>query len=224
MGEFLRRLSPKVEFAVVILAAFGMLIAASIGAALHHAEAAPHTDQSLIRLAGYESVLIVLLGFFLAARGWTLERIGLTSRLSDTGFGLALFATAYCINIAVWSTVVALAPQIAKDAAATVVVSQGISQSAALLVAFVNPVFEEVFVCGYVIAALKRDGDPWLAINVSVAIRLSYHLYQGALGVISVIPMGLLFAYWFARTGRLWPLIIAHTVFDLIALLLAART
>ena len=38
------------------------------------------------------------------------------------------------------------------------------------------------------------------AVNISAAIRLSYHLYQGVAGVLSVVPMGLLFAIWFART------------------------
>jgi membrane protease YdiL (CAAX protease family) len=56
------------------------------------------------------------------------------------------------------------------------------------------------------------------AVNVSAAIRVFYHFYQGAVGVVGIAPMALLFAYWFARTGRLWPLIVAHALTDFWAL------
>jgi len=35
----------------------------------------------------------------------------------------------------------------------------------------------------------------------------------------SLVPEGLVFATWFARTGRLWPLIAAHALQDLLGLL-----
>jgi len=76
-----------------------------------------------------------------------------------------------------------------------------------------------VFVAGYVIAALKDVRGTTFAINVSVVIRLVYHLYQGISGVLSIIPMGLIFGYWFARKGRLWPLIAAHALLDLVPFL-----
>jgi len=49
-------------------------------------------------------------------------------------------------------------------------------------------------------------------------LRLSYHLYQGAQGVVSIVPLGLVFTLWFARTGQLWPVIVAHAIFDFAAL------
>jgi membrane protease YdiL (CAAX protease family) len=87
-----------------------------------------------------------------------------------------------------------------------------------LAVSLLNPVFEEVFVCGYVISALKERRGTTTAINVSAGIRVFYHFYQGALGILGITPMALIFAYWFARTGRLWPLIVAHAVSDFVAL------
>jgi membrane protease YdiL (CAAX protease family) len=29
--------------------------------------------------------------------------------------------------------------------------------------------------------------------------------------------MGAIFAWWFHRTGRLWPLLVAHTLLDVVA-------
>jgi len=34
------------------------------------------------------------------------------------------------------------------------------------------------------------------------------------MGVVGVAPLALLYAYWFALTGRLWPLIVAHALAD----------
>jgi uncharacterized protein len=60
-----------------------------------------------------------------------------------------------------------------------------------------------------------------VAVIISLTIRVSYHLYQGISGLTAIIPMGLLFAIWFARTRQLWPLIVAHALFDFVGL--AAR-
>jgi membrane protease YdiL (CAAX protease family) len=73
-------------------------------------------------------------------------------------------------------------------------------------------------VCAYVITALKERFGVTTAVNVSAGIRLFYHFYQGAVGVVGIAPLALLFAYWFARTGRLWPLIVAHALMDFTAL------
>jgi uncharacterized protein len=56
-------------------------------------------------------------------------------------------------------------------------------------------------------------------VNVSVAIRLVYHLYQGAIGVVTIIPFGLIVTWWYARTGKLWPILVAHAAIDFMGLL-----
>jgi len=86
-------------------------------------------------------------------------------------------------------------------------------------VSIVNALYEEIFVTGYVVTALKQARSDWFAVNVSVGIRLAYHLYQGQMGVLTVLPLGLIFGFWFARTGRLWPLVVAHAAMDMLALI-----
>jgi uncharacterized protein len=34
-----------------------------------------------------------------------------------------------------------------------------------------------------------------------------------------VVPVGLVFAYYYARNGKLWPLIVAHGILDFMALM-----
>ena len=54
-------------------------------------------------------------------------------------------------------------------------------------------------------------------ILISALIRGTYHLYQGFGGFVGNIAMGVIFAAWFLRTGRVWPLVIAHFLIDAVA-------
>jgi membrane protease YdiL (CAAX protease family) len=82
----------------------------------------------------------------------------------------------------------------------------------------VNPVFEELFVLGYVVQSLRKTFSLTLAVNVSVAIRLSYHLYEGPQAVIPIAIFGLMVTFAYVRLGRLWPIIVAHAILDFLAL------
>jgi membrane protease YdiL (CAAX protease family) len=74
---------------------------------------------------------------------------------------------------------------------------------------------EEVVVCAYVLVRLRQLG--WTnsrALGAAAVLRGSYHLYQGYGGFIGNAVMGLAFGWWFQRTRRIWPLIIAHSIID----------
>ncbi|MQA07940.1 MAG: CPBP family intramembrane metalloprotease [Pseudonocardiaceae bacterium] len=77
---------------------------------------------------------------------------------------------------------------------------------------------EEVLVVGYLLTRLRqlrwRENTSLL---VAAILRGSYHLYQGIGGFIGNLLMGLLFGRIWQRTNRLWPLIIAHTLLDVVA-------
>ncbi len=88
-----------------------------------------------------------------------------------------------------------------------------------LLFIAINSIFEEITVTAYVIEALKGDGAG-LAITASTLLRFSYHLYQGPLASLSIVPLGLLFATMFWRWRNLWPLIVAHTIANVVFFLL----
>lgn len=87
-----------------------------------------------------------------------------------------------------------------------------------ILQAVKNAVLEEVIVVGYLVTRLKALG--WRApavIGASAILRGSYHLYQGFGPFLGNAVMGVIFAEWFRRGGRVWPLIIAHTVLDVVS-------
>ncbi|MFT4086872.1 MAG: CPBP family intramembrane metalloprotease [Gordonia sp. (in: high G+C Gram-positive bacteria)] len=88
------------------------------------------------------------------------------------------------------------------------------------LIAVGNAVAEEVVVVAYFMTRLKQLGVGTGATLASSAIlRGGYHLYQGFGAGVGNMVMGLVFGRWFQATGRVWPLIVAHSVIDVVAFL-----
>ena len=79
-------------------------------------------------------------------------------------------------------------------------------------------ILEEVIAVGYLFARLRLLGvSTWSIILIQSLLRASYHLYQGFGAFVGNFVMGLIFGWIFAKTGRLAPLIIGHTVIDIVA-------
>ena len=84
--------------------------------------------------------------------------------------------------------------------------------------AAMNGILEEVTMLGYVLTRFADLGQrPWVAIVVSALIRGSYHLYQGFGGFAGNAIMGLVFGWVYTRTKRVGPLVVAHTLLDVVA-------
>jgi len=89
-----------------------------------------------------------------------------------------------------------------------------------ILAAVANGVLEEVVIVGYLLTRLRDLGwRTWHAVAASALLRGSYHLYQGFGAFVGNAVMGAVFALFFLRTRRVVPLIIAHTVLDVVAYL-----
>ncbi|WP_176138318.1 CPBP family intramembrane glutamic endopeptidase [Mycobacterium sp. D16Q16] len=87
-----------------------------------------------------------------------------------------------------------------------------------VLSAFANGWAEEVVVVAYLQTRLRQLGyGTTTAIASSALLRGCYHLYQGVSAGIGNLAMGLVFGYVWHRTGRLWPLVVAHGVIDTVA-------
>jgi membrane protease YdiL (CAAX protease family) len=87
-----------------------------------------------------------------------------------------------------------------------------------LFTAFANGWAEEVIVVAFLLTRLRQLGvNTVTALLASSLLRGAYHLYQGFSAGLGNIVMGLVFAYVWRRTGRLWPLIIAHGIIDSVA-------
>lgn len=81
-----------------------------------------------------------------------------------------------------------------------------------------HAVVEEVIVVGYLLERFGRFG--WstpMAIGLSGVLRGSYHLYQGFGPFVGNAIMGVLFAWLYTRTRRVMPLVVAHSILDIVA-------
>ncbi|MGH3598149.1 MAG: CPBP family intramembrane glutamic endopeptidase [Mycobacterium sp.] len=84
-----------------------------------------------------------------------------------------------------------------------------------VLIAFANGWAEEVIVVGYLLTRLQQLGmHTRVALVCSSVLRGAYHLYQGFGAGLGNVAMGLVFGYVWQRSGRLWPLVIAHGLID----------
>ena len=87
-----------------------------------------------------------------------------------------------------------------------------------ILLAFANAALEEIVLIGYLGSRVRRlGGSAAVAIGLSALVRGLYHLYQGVSGFVGNLVMGAIFATYFQRTGRVVPLIVAHTLIDIVA-------
>ena len=87
-----------------------------------------------------------------------------------------------------------------------------------ILSAAQNAILEEVVVVGYLMTRLRELG--WrigALIAASALLRGSYHLYQGFGAFVGNAVMGVIFALFFLRTRRVLPLVVAHTLLDVVA-------
>ena len=81
-----------------------------------------------------------------------------------------------------------------------------------------NATSEEIIVMGYLLTRLAQLG--WTrerSILAAAVLRGSYHLYQGFGGFAGNAVMGLIFGWWFTRTKRVLPLLIAHFIIDTVS-------
>jgi len=216
-----RTWSRRTEFVVVLLAAFGLptvlpLLTFEAASEL----AATSSEERYGRVMLYEVVVLIALGWLLYQRGWTFARVGLAPSWRSTAAGVALAVAAYGAFLVVFFSLGALMGLAPTVEAAPELRTADAELSLLTIVGFsiLNPFFEELFVAGYLITVVKDGRGFWPAVSASAALRLLYHLYQGPAAVVGILPLGLVFGYWYARTGRLWPLIVAHALFDAVAL------
>lgn len=130
---------------------------------------------------------------------------GLAALIGIPGLGLYLFARAVGVSVTI-------APTTLDDTWWRVPVL--------LASAAANSWAEEVVMVAYLITRLRQLG--WSenrSLLVQALLRGSYHLYQGLGGFVGNIVMGLVFGRVWQRTNRLWMLVGAHALIDVVAFL-----
>lgn len=87
-----------------------------------------------------------------------------------------------------------------------------------VLAAVKNALLEEVVAAGYLVERLEELGwRPPAVVAASALLRGAYHLYQGIGPGLANVAMGVVFAEYYRRRRRTMPLVVAHTLIDVVA-------
>ena len=161
---------------------------------------------------------IAALGGYLLWRGGLLRKVGPRPgpRTSDIPAGLALAAGVGLPGLAL----VAVARLLGINASLVPAETDGLwwRWPLLILIAIGNGAAEEIVVVAYFITRLRQLGlTANSSLACSAALRGGYHLYQGLGAGIGNAIMGLVFGRWFQLTDRVWPLVVAHSVMDIVA-------
>jgi membrane protease YdiL (CAAX protease family) len=187
---------------------------------------APAAQADLVDLALQLTRVLQLVGwgalaaYLLLRAGLSLRAVGLDGRrpgrdaLGATGLaaligipGLGVYLVAQALGVSV-----TIAPTTLDDTWWRLPVL--IASAAA------NAWAEEVVMVGYLLTRLRQLG--WSenrSLAAQAVLRGAYHLYQGLGGFLGNIAMGLVFGRVWQRTNRLWVLVGAHTLIDVVAFL-----
>jgi membrane protease YdiL (CAAX protease family) len=210
------------DLGLVMIVAFAGSILRSTYLAFHPVP----PEYSNIRLVGGIITELTALALFIVLfkrQGRRFQNIGFKFRWTDLpkglGLAVAVIVVMWVASVAinrVWFLILLRTPH-------SVDTRNMFSEcSIWLLLPFLvlNPFFEETLVRGYLTTELIDLQKSWLlAALVSVLVQTSYHLYYGLYGAL-VVGCGLsVFAFYYARSRRLMPVIIAHMLWDLTALL-----
>jgi len=218
LREMIRRLPPGVEFLIVVSWAFGQFIFSSI-LTIGQPGTGAYTNQGLAAVLITQLLQFAFLAWFLHVRGWTPAKLGLAVTWRGTAIGLALAGVSFGVFLAIDIAGEHFLP-IDMNAATSLypALAPNLDPQVVFLTSVVNGAYEELFVAGYIITVLTPMRGPWAAVNVSTGVRLLCHLYQGPLGILTMVPLGLLYGFVYLRTRQLWPLIVAHGVLDVAGL------
>jgi uncharacterized protein len=216
--------SPRVlrlELGLVLLLAFspgilGLLIIAlgPQGSAEVEAELVPSLVTIVFELfLSWSPVLVV--GYLLvrSREGW--PGIGLTRfRPGDLGMGAILWVASFVL-VLVLAQLFQYFGQREVD-----FLPEGLPlwfrALQAVLIAVTAGVTEEIVVRGYAQTRLEQLRVPTaMVLLLPTALWGVLHVYQGLGAALTIFCLGLMYAWYYHRTRRLWPLILAHTLFDM---------
>ena len=203
------------EALVVSTICFGLFTVWSIQAVLAGFPDATFSDAGNVLSILIEVILGAFAVAYLHARNFDVAPMYPRPELRGTLMGVAVYVAAV---VAGYLATAPFAGEQGNDGLVAFSFS-GISLTSIVVFAMVNGTFEEVFLLG-VLARSLRDHGLAIAIGLPLLVRILYHLYQGPVGVLWVLTYGLVVSVFYLRTGRLWPVVFAHMLGDIVPMVL----
>lgn len=206
--------------AVLALSYFVWLYVALLPAEGGDVETVTFLEDTITRIVYSLQVVLPLL-YILARSGEPWSRFGLVRPwwVNDTMIGLVIFLAVIflpeaILNLLYPGWIRAMEHEIQGD---PFPLPMGAGETALLVVGLLVGAFaEELVFRGHLIPRLRQLGAGVVpAVLVSSVLFASIHLYQGFWSTGLCFVEGIVFGALFLAAGRLWPVVIAHTLFNL---------
>jgi membrane protease YdiL (CAAX protease family) len=196
----------------VVGMAFGMFMVLSVRAVAANFSTPPFSNASLLWMVVVEVMLAISAITFLYMRGFAVSTLLPTPNLKGTAVGVALFFAAWVIGELVSAPFAAGLPQQPIEA---MIAEARVTLQVIVVMAMINGTFEEVFLLGFLLRGLRGYGLS-IAVGITLLVRVLCHLYQGPVGPIWVMGVGITFAVYYIRSTQLWPPVFAHILWDIV--------
>ena len=211
------------EICPVLLVAFGPPILHSLYLLVYGPGASAQVSN--IRSASgllQEATALAVLGYVLSRRGVKLAQLGFRWSLRDVGVGLLLTVLSYAAYAVGGGTIQFVHHLLYGSFAHHPSGKDFFAHPSVLFIPYtlLNPFFEELIVRAYLMTeVIELTGSSMLAVVLSVGVQSAYHLYYGWAGAASIAFFFLVLALYYVRTRRALPIIVAHAVSDVYALI-----
>jgi membrane protease YdiL (CAAX protease family) len=205
------------ELALVLFIAFARPILTSTYIAIYGIPSHGSASPGWISMFLDEIGALLVLWYVLQRSNRSFLNFGIRARLRDCFAGLVLVAGFLFVYYLTY-TFLQVGHKLSTGAYVVLPDFKAIFPKggfAVLPFVLLNPFFEEFIVRGYLmIEVADLSGSMVAAVLVSTAIQTSYHTYQGWLLSTCLFFCFLLLSVYYARTQKLFPVLVAHALWD----------
>lgn len=195
---------------------FGWFIAGSLSAVAGGFQGGTFSEGEIFGLVVFELTLGSIALYVLASRGFDIASFYPHPSLAGAAAGVLLAAVAAGAASAATSVI---DWQLYSEPLERLMGGASIGLPALVLLGVVNGAYEEIFLLAFLVRGLRGYGLS-VALGISLLVRVLYHLYQGPAGAIYVGTFGLVLSLFYVASGRLFPAVLAHAMWDIIPFLI----
>jgi membrane protease YdiL (CAAX protease family) len=208
------------ETILIVGICFGWAIVVSTLIALSGFESRGFSDGRLVGSIVTELAIGAVAVLILHWRGYNIATLYPAPSISGVLWGTALYVAAAIVStvLAGWAGGFA-----SWDPAERMMQAAHPSLAVIVPAAIVNGSYEEIFLLGFLMRALRRHGTS-IALGLPVLIRLLYHTYQGPLGTVAMLGYGVVVGLFYLRTSALFPAVFCHILGDIIPFMMAGTS
>jgi membrane protease YdiL (CAAX protease family) len=216
------KLHPFFEFFLILFIALGdFIVSAFKWLTIQNSTGAviTYSNDDIIRLLLYETVVLSIIIIILKWQSWSFKDFGLRFSIDKVTAGLVLFISNYFLYLFLYKLFAGflLNTESGLSSSATVSFSASLNILPITIFSIFNPLFEEFILVGYIVSAMRKRFGLLACVLVSTVFRLSFHVYQGPIILLSILPMGIIFVIYFWHKRSILPLIIGHGLMDFLS-------